>query len=237
MQHLTTAKLGLFLTAALALTACGGPPTPQQDSCALPARSGEQSGVICGLLSGTTAASVKTMPQVVVGPEFTAAVNAQAQFDLPLPAAPTVESKYGSNLIPFKDTLGLCDPLTVTGDADLKMLNVNSLRTDREQEIEVVSANTNGSRTYTYWWFANKDATVNVNGSCLFLGQISNQTLAFKRGWNVVKLTTDGTSSSYQLLAPLAERYTWTPTPIAQQSLKTNFHRLWLNLDKYRDRR
>lgn len=155
-----------------------------------------------------------------------------------LPDSSLIESMYQTDLIPFKDIFGACTSITVTPETDLKVINLSALENEVGTVLESVEKASNGmANTYTYWWYANKDATVTVNANCFGLGQVTNQVFAFKKGWNVVKLTTDLNNSTYTVNAPTATRYTFTPQAMSAQSLVANFHTLWLNLDKYKNRR
>lgn len=233
-----TYGLGISAATALLLTACGGPETPPQDACQLPARSGEQAGIICGTVTGTTANKVTPLDQIVKGPEFEAAVRQNGEFEMVLPAATVVENNYKADLIPVRDIFGLCESLNVTPETGLKVVNLSALKNEAGTQLEAVEKAADGvSNTYTYWWYADRDATVTVTGKCFGLGNITNQVLPLKKGWNVVKLTTDLNKSSYAVSAPTATRYTFKPQSMSAQSLVPNFHTPWLNLDKYKNRR
>ncbi len=211
---------------ALFLTACGG-----GGSSKTPPQPAEQTGSLYGQLQGTTATTVRPMAQIVEGPEFVATVNAQQQFSLALPPASVVEGKYNSDLIALSDVFTGC---TLTPATDVKVMLLNSLQTNTNQELKAISY-LNGAKTYTYWWFANKTATTTVNGSCL-AGTFNNRSLSLVHGWNKITWTTNGQSVDLNAQAPTSDRQVWTPTSLEGQTVHADFDLPWRQLDKYKTR-
>ncbi len=139
----------------------------------------------------TPAGTVDKVEEQYTG--LNAPVAANGNFDLALPTAPSVPLNEASN------TFGLCTSGSVSGPSGFKSLAITTLQGMKGSAFvaEYVSPlNTTSGISYRAWWYANMAGTVTAaNADCVGFGSV-NQSLTFKKGWNVMDVTVTGASTS-----------------------------------------
>ena len=169
-----------------------------------------------------------------------APILSSGDFDLGLPSASTIDSKYSKLLNEKNNTFGSCTSQTITAPDGFKSIAFTTLLTQKGSTFVVeVKSPLFGSDVASYkaWWFATVSGTVNVDAKgCIGFGTVK-QNLDFEKGWNVMDVVVNGSSTSITRAADQTPgRLTWkdknSALSLSAQALNPYIFNPWAALRK-----